>query len=108
MTSPLAKEQERLRQMALQELRTARQARADILFNPFSKPADHAAANQRWYATIRKAASDQILTPGQIQEAAILSRQRYHQIVRSPKGSATPAPTEAQLPPTDTSGGTNP
>jgi hypothetical protein len=97
MTNTLAQEQERLRQMAAQELRTARQVRADIIYNPYANSADRAKANQVWYQAIRKAASDQILTPREIQETAILSRQRYHQIV----GPRTPAPTQVQLPETD-------
>jgi hypothetical protein len=96
-TPSLAQEQERLRQMAAQELRTARSARSDVLYNPFSNQADRAQANQVWYQAIRKAASDQILTPREIQTTAILSRQRYHQIVRS----LAPAPTQVQLPETD-------
>jgi hypothetical protein len=84
MTSSLAKEQERLRRMAEQELRTARQARSDVLFHPDANAQDKAVANAVWYATIRKAARDGVLTPIQIQETALLSRQRYHQIVHVP------------------------
>lgn len=99
-TPSLAQEQERLRQLAAQELRTARSARSDILFHPAANAQDKAQANAAWYATIRKAAQDGILTPTQIQQAAILSRQRYHQITRVPPPAA-PRPTTVQLPPTD-------
>jgi len=100
MTSPLAQEQERLRRMAEQELITARRARQDIIYAAWSTSQERAQANATWYTTIRKAASDGILTPAQIQQAAILSRQRYHQSVRRPK-DAGPNPTEVHLPETD-------
>jgi hypothetical protein len=100
-TPSLAEEQHRLRLKAEQELRTARQARADVIYSLWATPQDREQANATWYATIRRAASDGVLTPGQIQTAAILSRQRYHQIVRNPKVSATPKPTEVQLPKED-------
>lgn len=101
MTSPLAKEQERLRQMAAQALRTARTARSDILYSPYATAQDRVQANETWYAVIRQAAEDRILTPAQIQQAAIVSRQRYYQIVSGPRKPAGPKPTDVHLPETD-------
>lgn len=90
----------------MEELRLARQHRNDVLYSPLTTPVQRAQAHADFYATIRAAATDprpEALSPAEIQSAAILSRQRYHQIVRASaqQGGGPSAPTEARLPETD-------
>ncbi len=101
MTSSLAQEQEQLRLKAAQELRTAREARASIIFSEFCTSSDRAQANADWYQAVRKAARDGVLTPAQIQQAADLSRQRYHQITHTPSATPSPPTSTIQLPAED-------